>query len=75
MWAFFRSDRLIQIFSKNKIFEMSTLLKNCGQVVVSSDGKPKIGKALSAVETLENVDVLIRDGKFAEIGSDLSTPD
>lgn len=54
---------------------MSLLLKNCGQVVISSDGKPKIGKDLSVVETVENVDVLIRDGKFVQVAPGLSASD
>ena len=45
------------------------LLKNCAQVVFSQNGKPRIGKDLAKIETKENVDVLIENGRFTKIGS------
>ena len=52
---------------------MSLILKNCGQVVVHPAGNAKDGAALSVVETVENVDVLIQDGKFCQIGREIVT--
>ena len=53
---------------------MSILLKNCGQLIFSEDGKPKIGKNLSLVETRENVDLFIENGLFHSCGENLEVP-
>ena len=45
------------------------LLKNCGQVVISRDGKPKIGNELGKIDVAENVDVLIENDRFVKIDS------
>ena len=50
---------------------MSILLKNCAEIVISTDGKPKYGKELSIVETVKNQDLLIRNGKIEKIGTNL----
>ncbi|CAG5108443.1 Oidioi.mRNA.OKI2018_I69.chr1.g3798.t1.cds [Oikopleura dioica] len=52
----------------------SILLKNCSEVVYSKDGKEKVGEALGVVEVLHDVDVLIVDGKFKQVGKDLDVP-
>ena len=50
---------------------MPILLKNCAEIVISSDRKAKFGKELSTVETVKNQDVLVENGKIAKIGSHL----
>ena len=54
---------------------MAILLKNCSEIVVSPDGRPKYGENLSVVNTINNCDLFIENGKIKKIGCDLQIDD